>query len=176
MRSSSIARVALVVCPLSAALLHCEPPLQGVGISTAPHAVATESRDAATPTIAPFAPPDDTVLAVLRHATTEHFAGECDIEVYASRSALEALKLTRGSFPEGSVIVARHVCRGPDKQGAMSKEGPRLEMRKSGDAGNAWTFTDRGGSIQKSDGVSPKTTCADCHQEAPRDFVFSKSR
>lgn len=175
MRSSSIARGVLVACPLLAMLLHCEPPLQGVGISTAPHAIAGESRDAAIAPVEPFAPPDDTVLAVLRHSTTEHFAGDCDVEVYASRSALEALRLTRGSFPEGSVLVARHVCRDPEKQGAMSKEGPRLEMRKSGDAANTWTFADRGGpSMQK--GVSPKTTCADCHREAPRDFVFSKNR
>jgi hypothetical protein len=88
-----------------------------------------------------------------------------DAVVWANEVARAALEAPAREFPEGARLVEEAIARVPHEGAPMG-----LLIMEKGPSG--WQFSATGPSGEPADDAGV-AACAECHREAPRDFVFS---
>jgi hypothetical protein len=137
----------------------------GVSPPRAEAKIAGKSTDGGTPRPSPV--PADfraTMARVGERRLSRGHAERFDAIVWANEAARSGLDAATGALPEGAVLVEEAIERTPQGDQAA---GLLVMIKRDG----AWRFTAVGPDGEVVDDARG-ASCAACHRDAPRDFVF----
>lgn len=111
-------------------------------------------------------------LSATRFVSAGHASGRFEVEVYANAAGAGAFAKQSGTFPEGAVFVKEHW----ERTAEGSRPGPLMAMEKMRAGYDAehgdWRYVVVGPEGNLLTDGKPEG-CVLCHDDAPRDRVFS---
>lgn len=147
---------------------------RGVGMSEPGQAPSTAPKPADAGSDAAAFPRDYRTqfvkLSSARFVSQGHAGGRFNGELFGNALAKESWDRATGEYPVGAVLIMEHA-----ERSAEGPAGPTMLMEKRAKGFDPkfgdWRYSvlDSKGQLQKEGAIE---TCALCHADAPRDFVF----